>query len=47
MRTFLQRILFMIILLVAVPVVGFSHEDSTHIWAFDDGIPEVLPASAV
>lgn len=44
MRTFLQRILLIIILLVAAPMVGTSLGNTTRVWTFDDDSPEMLPA---
>lgn len=44
MRTCLQRILLMIILLVAAPVVGSSPESTVRVWTFDEDSPGMLPA---
>lgn len=44
MRTFLQRILLIIIPLVAAPVVGSSLESTVRVWTFDEDSPGMLPA---
>jgi hypothetical protein len=44
LRTAYQRILPIMILIIAVPAVGSSLESTTRIWTFDEGLPKTLPA---
>jgi hypothetical protein len=40
----LSRLLLTTILMIAVPAVGFSPENTTRVWTFDDDPPKTLPA---
>jgi hypothetical protein len=43
MSTSLQQLLLVTILLLAAPVVGYGLESTTHLWTFDNDLPETLP----
>lgn len=45
MRTSVQRILLLIIMVVTVPAAGHALESTTHLWTFDDDQPETLPSA--
>lgn len=40
----LERILLIAIIVIAVPVGGYSLESTPHVWSFDDDPPKTLPA---
>lgn len=40
----LERILLIAIIVIAVPVGGYSLESTPHVWSFDDDPPKVLPS---
>lgn len=44
MNSSLQRLLLITILLLAVPVVGYGLERTTHVWTFDNDPLNALPA---
>lgn len=39
-----QRILLLMIMVIAVPAAGFSLESTTHVWTFDQDSSETLPS---
>ncbi len=43
LKTAHLRILLLLAVAIAVPVVGFSLESATRVWTFDDDPPESLP----
>jgi hypothetical protein len=43
LKTVHLRILLLLALAIAVPVVGFSLDSTTRVWTFDDDPPESLP----
>jgi hypothetical protein len=43
LRTIHLRILLLLAVAIAVPVVGFSLDGATRVWTFDDDPPESLP----
>jgi hypothetical protein len=43
LKTAHLRILLLLALVTAIPVVGFSLESATRVWTFDDDPPESLP----
>ena len=43
LKTVHPRILLLIAVAIAIPVVGFSLDSSTRVWTFDDDPPESLP----
>lgn len=43
LKTIHLRILLLLAVAMAVPVVGFSLDSATHVWTFDDDPPESLP----
>jgi len=43
LKTAHLRILLLLAVAIAVPVVGFSLENATRVWTFDDDPPESLP----
>lgn len=45
MRTSVQHILLLIIMVVTVPAAGHALESTTHLWTFDDDQPETLPSA--
>lgn len=44
LKTVHLRILLLLAVAIAVPVVGFSIESTTRVWTFDDDPPESLPS---
>lgn len=44
MKTFVRRILLLMIMAMAVSPAAYSLESSTRVWTFDDDQPEALPA---